>query len=101
MISQTTYLQLSLSRLTCYQTFNVCLLWKIESKSPLHEYRAISLTLLTGKITNSHPSAEEKSYINVTEAKEKHVARCRSTCEAEFKRSRQIFPQNRKRKTKD
>ena len=73
--SNYTYLQLSLSRLTCYQTFNVCLLWKIESKSPLHEYRATSLTLLTGKITNSHPSAEEKSYINVTEAKEKA---CRS-----------------------
>ena len=66
-MSQTTYLQLNLSRLTCYGL----LLWKIESKSPLHGYRAISLTLLTGKITNSHPSAEKKSYINVTEAKDK------------------------------
>ena len=71
MISQTTNLQLSLSRLTCYQTFHVYLFWKIESKSPLHGYGAISLTLLTGKITNSHPSAENKSYINVTEAKGK------------------------------
>ena len=70
-MSQTTYPQLNLSRLTCYQTFNGLLLWKIESKSPLHGYRAISLTLLTGKITNSHPSAEKKSYINVTEAKDK------------------------------
>ena len=71
MISQTTYHRLNFSRLTCYQTFNVCSLWKIELKSPLHGYRAISLTLLAGKITNSHPSAEKKSYINVTEAKDK------------------------------
>ena len=70
-MSQTTYLQLNLSRLTCYQIFNGLLLWKVESKSPLHGYRAISLTLLTGKITNSHPSAEKKSYVNVTEAKDK------------------------------
>ena len=74
-MSQTTYLQLNLSRLTCYQTFNGLLLWKIESKSPLHGYRAILLTLLTGKITNSHPSTVKKSYVNVTEAKEKA---CRS-----------------------
>ena len=62
------------------------MLWGIKTSGPLLGMEASYFvdTILTGKMLKDSRAATVKKAINIKELKTIHVARCRSTCEAEL-----------------